>query len=61
MDKRILIAEDDEDIIGLLKLYLEKDGYEVVVATNGEEAFQKAMKNKISLAILDIMMPKMNG
>lgn len=61
MDKRILIAEDDEDIIGLLKLYLEKDGYEVVVATNGEEAFKKAMKNKISLAILDIMMPKMNG
>ena len=61
MDKRILIAEDDEDIIGLLKLYLEKDGYEVVVATNGEEAFQKAMKNKISLAILDIVMPKMNG
>ena len=61
MDKRILIAEDDEDIIVLLKLYLEKDGYEVVVATNGEEAFQKAMKNKISLAILDIMMPKMNG
>lgn len=61
MDKRILIAEDDEDIIGLLKLYLEKDGYEVVVATNGEEAFPKAMKNKISLAILDIMMPKMNG
>ena len=61
MDKRLLIAEDDEDIIGLLKLYLEKDGYEVVVATNGEEAFQKAMKNKISLAILDIMMPKMNG
>lgn len=61
MDKRILIAEDDEDIIGLLKLYLEKDGYEVVVATNGEEAFQKAIKNKISLAILDIMMPKMNG
>ena len=61
MTKNILIAEDDEDIIGLLKLYLEKDGYEVVVATNGEEAFQKAMKNKISLAILDIMMPKMNG
>ena len=61
MSNKILIAEDDEDIIGLLRLYLEKEGYELVLATNGEEAFQKLLQNKISLAILDIMMPKMNG
>ena len=61
MSNKILIAEDDEDIIELLRLYLEKDGYELVLATNGEEAFQKLLQNKISLAILDIMMPKMNG
>ena len=61
MKNKILIAEDDEDIIGLLKLYLEKDGYELILATDGEEAFRKVLKNKISLAILDIMMPKMNG
>jgi DNA-binding response OmpR family regulator len=61
MNSKILIAEDDEDIIGLLKLYLEKDGYELVLAKDGEEAFQKILENKISLAILDIMMPKMNG
>ena len=61
MSNKILIAEDDEDIIELLRLYLEKDGYELVLATDGEEAFQKLLENKISLAILDIMMPKMNG
>lgn len=61
MSNKILIAEDDEDIIGLLMLYLEKEGYELVLATNGEEAFQKLLQEKISLAILDIMMPKMNG
>ena len=61
MNSKILIAEDDEDIIGLLQLYLEKDGYELVLAKDGEEAFQKILENKISLAILDIMMPKMNG
>ena len=61
MDNKILIAEDDEDIIGLLKLYLEKDGYELILAKDGEEAFEKILQNDISLAILDIMMPKMNG
>lgn len=61
MTNKILIAEDDEDIVGLLKLYLESDGYELVLAHDGEEAFEKAMQNDISLAILDIMMPKMNG
>ena len=61
MDNKILIAEDDEDIIGLLKLYLEKDGYELILANDGEEAFAKVLQNDISLAILDIMMPKMNG
>ncbi|WP_195990026.1 response regulator transcription factor [Clostridium sp. D53t1_180928_C8] len=61
MDNKILIAEDDEDIVGLLKLYLEKDGYELILASDGEEAFAKVLQNDISLAILDIMMPKMNG
>ena len=61
MDNKILIAEDDEDIIGLLKLYLEKDGYELILANDGEEAFAKVLQNDIALAILDRMMPKMNG
>lgn len=61
MRNKILIAEDDEDIIGLLKLYLEKENYEVISATNGEEALKLIQSTDISVAILDIMMPKLNG
>lgn len=61
MRKKILIAEDDEDIIELLKLYLEKENYEVISATNGEEALRLIQSTDISVAILDIMMPKLNG
>lgn len=61
MRNKILIAEDDEDIIGLLKLYLEKENYEVISATNGEEALKLIQSNDISVAILDIMMSKLNG
>ena len=61
MRNKILIAEDDEDIIGLLKLYLEKENYEVISATNGEEALKLIQSNDISVTILDIMMPKLNG
>lgn len=60
MRNKILIAEDDEDIIGLLKLYLEKENYEVISATNGEEALKLIQSNDISVAILDIMMSKLN-
>lgn len=62
MDKeRILIAEDDEDIVELLSLYLESNNYEVTSANNGEDALNTIKKETISLAIVDIMMPKMNG
>ena len=61
MTKKILIAEEDEDIVGLLRLYLEKDGYEIISVDNGEDAFKIVKSKQISLAILDIMMPKMNG
>lgn len=57
---KILIAEDDEDIVGLLKLYLEKD-YKIISVNNGEDALKVIETDNISLAILDIMMPKLNG
>ena len=57
---KILIAEDDEDIVGLLKLYLEKD-YKIISVNNGEDALEVINTENISLAILDIMMPKLNG
>jgi DNA-binding response OmpR family regulator len=58
---KILIAEDEKDIIDLLKLYLEKENLEVIPAYNGEEAWNIIENEKIDLAVLDIMMPKLNG
>lgn len=61
MNYKILVAEDDKDIVELLKLYLENERYEVLEANNGEEALKVIEENKIDLAVLDIMMPKLNG
>lgn len=61
MEYTILIAEDDEDIIKLLKLYLESSGYHVLTAENGVDAYDLLEGNKIDLAVLDIMMPRMDG
>lgn len=61
MGYKILIAEDDEDIIKLIKLYLENEKYEVFCATNGIDALNIAENNDIDLLVLDIMMPKLNG
>ena len=61
MKQRILVVEDDEDIIKLLKLYLENDGYDVITCTNGVDALEILKNIKIDLAVLDIMMPKMDG
>jgi len=61
MNYKILIAEDDKDIIDLLKLYLENEKFQVLSAINGEEALEIVENNEIHLAILDIMMPKLNG
>lgn len=58
---RILIAEDDRDIIDLLRLYLEKEGYEVIAAEDGLVAMDLLQDEKPDLAICDIMMPGMNG
>ena len=61
MKQRILIAEDDKDIVNLLTLYLENDGYEVVSAGNGRDALEIARREPVDLAVLDIMMPEMDG
>lgn len=57
----ILIAEDDKDIVNLLKLYLESNGYRTVTAENGVRAYQLVTEEQIDLAVLDIMMPEMDG
>ncbi|MBQ5430981.1 MAG: response regulator transcription factor [Lachnospiraceae bacterium] len=58
---RILIAEDDIDIIGVLRLYLENEGYEVLSAPDGEKAYEILKEEKVDLGLFDIMMPKMDG
>ena len=61
MAYKILIAEDDRDIIELLALYLGGEGFEILAAENGKDALAIAQKEDISAALVDIMMPVMNG
>lgn len=61
MNFNVLLAEDDEDIVKLLKPYLENEGFDVKWAKDGVEACEIFDKEKINLALVDIMMPKMNG
>lgn len=58
---RILIADDDESIIELLSYNLKKEGFEVVLASNGEEALRKTKEFLPDLIILDVMMPMFDG
>ncbi len=61
MKEKILIIEDEEDLVKGLKLNLADEGYEVDWAADGEEGFRKALEEQPNLIILDIMLPKMNG
>ncbi len=58
---RILIADDEKEIRSLLRLYLENEGYEVEEAADGKEALEIMAGGEISLCLLDIMMPKIDG
>lgn len=57
----ILVVDDEKDLRDVLKLYLETAGYTVLEAENGIEAIELISKYEVSLMILDIMMPKMDG
>ena len=61
MQYTILIAEDDGDIVELLRLYLENSGYRVISADNGEKALERMKREHVDLALLDVMMPQMDG
>ena len=61
MAQTILIAEDDADIRNLLTLYLQSEGYEVDAYENGADALAGARAHLPDLAILDVMMPQMDG
>ena len=59
--EKILVVDDDKDIVNTLKIQLEKEGYQVYCAYNGLEALQILESTQIHLMLLDIMMPKMDG
>lgn len=61
MKKTILIVDDEEDIRAILKYNLIKEGYDVLLASNGLEAIDLAVKMKPDLILLDVMMPEMDG
>ncbi len=58
---KILVVDDEKDVVELLKFLLEKDGYQVVTAFNGREALASAQENNPDLILLDVMMPEMDG
>ena len=60
-NKKILIVDDDENICELLRLYLTKDGFKTITATDGEMAVMKAKTENPDLILLDIMLPKLDG
>jgi two-component system alkaline phosphatase synthesis response regulator PhoP len=58
---KVLIVDDEEDILDLLEYNLQKEGYKVIKAMDGEEALRKARVEKPDMVVLDIMMPKLDG
>ncbi len=59
--KRILLVDDEPDLVDTVRLRLEANGYDVISASDGQVAFQKAKSEKPDLIILDLMLPKMDG
>lgn len=61
MSHKILIVEDDPNLLETLKYNLQRENYEVVTATDGEQGLEIALDSSPDLVILDIMLPKING
>jgi DNA-binding response OmpR family regulator len=57
----VLCADDDEDILSLVSLRLQRAGFQVATAADGEEAMEVARARRPALAVLDVMMPKRTG
>ena len=61
MAKRILLVDDEKNLVEMVTFRLEASGYAVIPAYDGQEALNKAKSEKPDLIILDLMLPKMNG
>lgn len=61
MQYKILVCDDDEDIVSALEIYLKGENYDVIKASNGQEAVSQCIQKEPHLILLDIMMPVMDG
>lgn len=61
MSQTVLVVDDEENIVNIIAFNLKKEGYEVLTASDGEEAVEIACSKQPNLILLDIMMPKMDG
>jgi CheY-like chemotaxis protein len=59
--KLILVADDDDDVRELVVFRLERAGYEVITATDGEQAVELARERRPDLCVIDVMMPRLDG
>ena len=58
---RILIVDDEADLVSVLRIGLEIEGFEVIAASDGEEGLRKAREDRPELVVLDLMLPKLDG
>ena len=58
---RVLVVDDDRKTVDLLRMYLERDGYEVSAACDGHQAIQAAEQHRPDLIVLDLMLPRVDG
>ena len=61
MPKKILVVDDEAQLVDMIKMRLEASDYEVITAFDGQDALEKAKKDKPDLIILDLMLPKIDG
>ncbi len=61
MNRKILVVDDDSKTVELIKLYLEKDGYQVLAAYDGRQALELARQKQPDLIVLDLMLPQVDG
>jgi len=61
MAKRILIVDDERELVKAIEIRLQQAGYEALIAYDGKEGLEKTYKEKPDLIILDLMLPKMDG
>jgi two-component system phosphate regulon response regulator PhoB len=59
--ERILVVDDEEDILELVRFHLAREGYQLVLATSGEDALKKAGREAFDLVVLDLMLPGLDG